>query len=352
MVRGPNHNGRAPAHLTVLPGGANRSVEEDERTSIDPSPPNEGDDVPTPLGTASAADEHWEDGTTVAESAKKLLEEPTIDDQARMLPPLQLVPPPNPRALARLAVSAGPDQGRSYELVGGQKPSLIGRAVENDVVLTDLSVSRRHLELTWAGDGWILRDCGSGNGTLINDRLEDGRCQLRHGDRIEIGNTVFRFDHPASADGEASVDVPMAGWGQRDDDDELATVNGRPGRTTGETVNPDNRARQHATVPPERRLSPPTMPPQRRPDATVPPERRVRTTNNTQSVPPPRPPPRPGSEARLLTGEAPVLPSAPLPRFLTPDRAVMATNLLGPPGPSMHAGLSGAMPPQLLPSGF
>ena len=115
VVRGPNHNGRGPAHLTVLPGGAQRAVEDDERTSIDPGPPDEGDDPPTPIGTGGTADEHWEDGTTVAESAKKMIEEPTIDEQARV-PPLQVVPPPNPRAHARLVVVTGPDQGRTYEL--------------------------------------------------------------------------------------------------------------------------------------------------------------------------------------------------------------------------------------------
>ncbi|HVV86134.1 MAG TPA: FHA domain-containing protein, partial [Kofleriaceae bacterium] len=277
MARGPNHTGRGPAHLTVLPGGAQRPVEEDERTTIDPTPPDERDEIQTPIGTPSGtADEHWEDGTTVAESAKKMLEEPTIDEQARALPPLQLVPPVNPRALARLTVTAGPDLGRTYELAGGAKSTLIGRAVENDIVLTDLSVSRRHLELAWDGNAWVLRDCGSGNGTLINDRLEDGRCQLRHGDRIEIGNTIFRFDHPASAEGEASVDVPMTGWGQSDDDDELATVNGRVGRVTGETVSPEH-ARQLAAAP-ARRVAPPTTPPARpsRIDVTVPPIPRAR----------------------------------------------------------------------------
>ncbi len=272
MVRGPTPSGRGPAHLTVLPGGANRVDDDDERTTIEPGPPT-SEEAPTPI--ARAADEHWEDGTTVAESAKKLLEEATIDDQARTLPPLQLVPPVHPRAQARLVVVTGPDQGRHYELGGGNKPMFVGRAMENDVVLTDLSVSRRHLELIWEPDRWVLRDCGSGNGTLINDRLEDGQCQLRHGDRIEIGNTIFRFDHAASADGDGSVDVPIAGWGQdADDDEELATVNGRPGKS-GETHLPEAAGRAPRFAP------------------TVPPVPRSRTTTSAPSVPPPRPRPAP-----------------------------------------------------------
>lgn len=292
VVRGPNPSGRGPAHLTVLPGGAQRPVEEDERTTIDPTPPQEGDEALTPSGGGpGTADEHWEDGTTVAESARKMIEEPTIDEQAR-IPPLQVVAPMPARAVARLTVSVGPDHGRTYELTTVSRPTLVGRAVENDVVLTDLSVSRRHLELGWEHEAWVLRDSGSGNGTLINDRLEDGRCQLRHGDRIEIGNTVFRFEHPASAEGDAA-DAQVGGWGQSDDDEELATVNGRPGRTTGQTPAPERQLRPPAPMPPSPRrpsssATPPVRGPSMRVDATIPPDRRPRPP--APGLPAPRPP--------------------------------------------------------------
>ncbi|MCL4224106.1 MAG: FHA domain-containing protein [Myxococcales bacterium] len=301
MGRGPSQIGRAPAHLTVLPGGASGlgsgldDLEED-RTTIEPEPPAADDEAPTPIAAASTTmDEPWEDGTTVAESGEKraaAVDEPTVEDQARPLPPLQLVPgtatnATDPRALARLHVLGGSDQGRVFELRPG-KDLLVGRAVDNDVCLTDIAVSRRHLELTWDGDAWVLRDRGSGNGTLINDRLEDGRCQLRDGDRIEIGNTVFRFDHPPSA-----TRPTVTGWNQ--DDEEAATVAGRAtGRTpsTPPPVDPRGRASSVTAAAASRQPPPPGPPRPRRASQT--PEARPATVRgvpvaSARGTEPPRP---------------------------------------------------------------
>ena len=131
---------------------------EDERTTIEPAP----DEAPTPIAASSSIEEQWEDGTTVAEqstSGKRsaVVEESTIEDAARPLPPLALVPspqPPDPAAAAKLVVIAGPDQGRVFDLRSGLEVR-IGRAVDNDVVLTDIAVSRKHLALGWDGGAWV-----------------------------------------------------------------------------------------------------------------------------------------------------------------------------------------------------
>ncbi|HVK77195.1 MAG TPA: FHA domain-containing protein, partial [Kofleriaceae bacterium] len=265
----------------MLPGGAGPALgdgpeDEDERTTIEPEPPVAPDEAPTPM--AAALDEQWEDGTTVAESGEKRLggsgtiDEPTVEDHGRGLGPgLQLVHgtatgAADPRAAAKLHVVAGSDQGRVFDLRPG-KDLQIGRAVDNDVVLTDIAVSRRHLELAWDGEAWILKDRGSGNGTLINDRIEDGKCQLRHGDRIEIGNTVFRFDHPPSA-----TTPSVGGWGQ--EEEEAATVAGKGGRATSSqpVVDAPRGRATAATASPvakEGRLAPLPAPRPRRQSGTV-----------------------------------------------------------------------------------
>ena len=46
----------------------------------------------------------------------------------------------------------------------------IGRDPDNDLVLEDLQVSRRHAELLGTGERWELRDLGSHNGTYVNGR--------------------------------------------------------------------------------------------------------------------------------------------------------------------------------------
>ncbi len=115
---------------------------------------------------------------------------------------------PVPEAVrGKLVVVAGNDSGREFPLTG--KPITVGRGIDNDVVLTDIAVSRKHLMLSFVGDHYKLTDKGSGNGTIINQRVETGNCPLTHGDRIEIGNTVFRFEHPAS---EAADSAGNTNW--------------------------------------------------------------------------------------------------------------------------------------------
>ena len=48
----------------------------------------------------------------------------------------------------------------------------IGRAPTNHVVIPDDICSRNHCEVFRGADGWILRDLGSRNGTLIDGRRE------------------------------------------------------------------------------------------------------------------------------------------------------------------------------------
>ena len=115
-------------------------------------------------------------------------------------------------ARGKLLVIAGNDSGREYPLLG--KTITVGRGIDNDVVLTDIAVSRKHLSISFDGARYHLNDKGSGNGTIINQRVETGTRPLNHGDRIEIGNTVFRFEHPASekeslAAGGAAVPAPQ-----------------------------------------------------------------------------------------------------------------------------------------------
>ncbi|MHB6910426.1 FHA domain-containing protein [Streptomyces sp. DB-54] len=66
----------------------------------------------------------------------------------------------------------------------------IGRAPDNDLVVDDLAVSRRHAELRAGPDGYVLADLGSHNGTYLNGapvRL----APVRPGDIIGIGHSAF-----------------------------------------------------------------------------------------------------------------------------------------------------------------
>jgi hypothetical protein len=67
----------------------------------------------------------------------------------------------------------------------------IGRTRDCDLCLTDLSVSRMHALLVRRGEGWVLSDLGSHNGTRLNGWLVREPVQVRAGDRVEFGSMAF-----------------------------------------------------------------------------------------------------------------------------------------------------------------
>lgn len=66
----------------------------------------------------------------------------------------------------------------------------IGRSRTNSIVLDDMLVSRRHVRITAEGEGLVLEDLGSRNGTFVNGRRVM-RTHLHEGDRIGVGAAIF-----------------------------------------------------------------------------------------------------------------------------------------------------------------
>lgn len=81
--------------------------------------------------------------------------------------------------------------GRTFTLTPARV--LIGRAVNCDIVLNDLNVSRTHAEIRRESTvAWSVADLGSTNGTLVNGR-HIAEVMLNEGDRITTGTTTFLF---------------------------------------------------------------------------------------------------------------------------------------------------------------
>lgn len=72
----------------------------------------------------------------------------------------------------------------------------IGRALENELVVSDLQVSRHHAEFHSTPDGrFEIRDLGSHNGTYVNGHPvpKGGSVQLGPADIVGVGHSTFRI---------------------------------------------------------------------------------------------------------------------------------------------------------------
>jgi HD-GYP domain-containing protein (c-di-GMP phosphodiesterase class II)/pSer/pThr/pTyr-binding forkhead associated (FHA) protein len=65
----------------------------------------------------------------------------------------------------------------------------VGRTPNLEIVLDDSSVSRRHAEVAYTDEGWVVRDLGSTNGTLVNG-VRVGRTgkRLRGDEIVQVGD--------------------------------------------------------------------------------------------------------------------------------------------------------------------
>jgi DNA-binding NtrC family response regulator len=89
----------------------------------------------------------------------------------------------------RLRVVSGPDQGKDHMLDEGT--TMVGTHADNDLVLTDATVSRYHLEIRVRRDGIEVRDLDTTNGTKhggakIGQVVLTGPARLRLGKHTEV----------------------------------------------------------------------------------------------------------------------------------------------------------------------
>jgi two-component system response regulator GlrR len=89
----------------------------------------------------------------------------------------------------RLRVVAGPDQGKEHVLEDGT--TMVGTHADNDLVLSDATVSRYHLEIRMRRDGIEVRDLDTTNGTKhggakVGQVILVGPARLRLGKHTEL----------------------------------------------------------------------------------------------------------------------------------------------------------------------
>jgi pSer/pThr/pTyr-binding forkhead associated (FHA) protein len=98
----------------------------------------------------------------------------------------------HPAGVGLLVVKRGPNAGSRFTL--GDNVTTIGRHPDSDIVLDDVTVSRRHAEVTSADGHFTVTDAGSLNGTYLNrERIE--KAVLHSGDELQIGKFRLVFLH-------------------------------------------------------------------------------------------------------------------------------------------------------------
>jgi pSer/pThr/pTyr-binding forkhead associated (FHA) protein len=91
----------------------------------------------------------------------------------------------------QLVVTDGPLAGTSLPLAG--ESISIGRSPDSTLVLRDDFASTHHARLTRRGDGWVIEDLGSTNGTFVGRSRVREPVPVAPGQPIRIGRTVLEL---------------------------------------------------------------------------------------------------------------------------------------------------------------
>jgi class 3 adenylate cyclase len=86
----------------------------------------------------------------------------------------------------------------------------LGRADENDIVLSGDLISRRHARLRVSGDQLVVEDLHSRNGTRVNGEPLQGTRVLRPGDTLTVGENSLSVRQRAQEDIPSGDGIPIA----------------------------------------------------------------------------------------------------------------------------------------------
>jgi ABC-type multidrug transport system ATPase subunit len=126
--------------------------------------------------------------------------------QAQGWPQQQAAPARQPQFPHQQGGGAAPAQGAAPGYGGDRSPTTfhqiavgrvmrIGRALDNELVVSDLQVSRHHAEFRSTGGRFEIHDLGSHNGTYVNGQAlpKSGSVLLGPNDIVGVGHSTFRI---------------------------------------------------------------------------------------------------------------------------------------------------------------
>ncbi|HAK53125.1 MAG TPA: GGDEF domain-containing protein [Gammaproteobacteria bacterium] len=90
--------------------------------------------------------------------------------------------------------------GQVYELESDV--TIVGRSDDVDLVVSDIIISRRHAMIVDRAVEYYLSDLGSTNGCLLNKEQNTTATVMSEGDKVTLGNIVFKFTYQDQDDTE------------------------------------------------------------------------------------------------------------------------------------------------------
>ena len=140
------------------------------------------------------------------------------------------VPGAPPAGECLLRVLDGERKGADIALKGPR--TTFGRRSSNTITFTDSGVSGVHCEISREPNGYVLRDLGSTNGTIV-DGEQVVETLLRHNSRIRMGAQRMVFVDPTVADIESTLATgdEASEWGLMRGEIDVTAARGRGGAT-------------------------------------------------------------------------------------------------------------------------
>jgi len=117
-----------------------------------------------------------------------------------------------------IKVSRGAGEGEEFSF--SQDEARLGRTADNDLVVKDQAASRSHARVFFKSGKYFVEDLGSANGTKLNNATVKVAKEIKSGDDILIGDTVFTFS--VGDDAEPPGQAPSSTMDESAEEEEAA----------------------------------------------------------------------------------------------------------------------------------
>ena len=92
----------------------------------------------------------------------------------------------------------------------GENGQLVGSAMPSNILIDDPSVSHTHARIFQRGGKALIVDLGSAHGTIVAGQRAEAPMELKDGDSVQLGNTVFQvriLESTPQPDAQVATDI-------------------------------------------------------------------------------------------------------------------------------------------------